>query len=80
MATVKINKELNTYIPLLSDRQQEILLDVVKNLLHIDNKEKHTSIDQYNKELDIAMNQIKKGNFSTHKDIVKESGEWFKRK
>jgi hypothetical protein len=81
MATaIKVKKELNTYLPLLSDRQQAILLDMVKNLLHIDDKEKHTTIEQYNKEIDVAMHQISKGQFSSHADILKESEKWLKRK
>ncbi len=80
MATAQIKKELSIYLPLLSDRQQEILLDMVKNLLHIDKKEKHISIEQYNKELDVAMNQINKGEFKTHAEMVKGSEKWFKRK
>jgi hypothetical protein len=80
MSTTQVKKELSTYLPLLSNRQQEILLDMVKNILHIDKKEKHITIEQYNKELDIAMKQIDKGNFSTHADVVKESKKWFKRK
>lgn len=80
MTTTQVKKELNTYLPLLSDRQQQILLDMVKNLLHIDKKEKHISIEQYNKELDIAVGEIKKGNFTSHNDVLKESKKWLKRK
>lgn len=80
MSSTQVKKELSTYLPLLSDRQQEILLDMVKNILHIDKKEKHITIEQYNKELDIAMKQIDRGNFSTQADVVKESEKWFKRK
>ena len=53
---------------------------MVKNLLHIDKKEKYITIEQYNKELDVAMQQIDKGEFSTHADVVKASEKWFKRK
>jgi hypothetical protein len=80
MATSQVRKELNTYLPLLSDRQQEILLDMIKNLLHIDKKEKHISIEQYNKELDIAMKEIDKGNFTSQSDVLKESKKWLTRK
>ena len=80
MTTTQVKKELSDYLPLLSDRQQEILLDMVKNILHIDKKEKHTTIEQYNKELDVAMQQITKGDFSKHTDVVKASEKWLKRK
>jgi hypothetical protein len=80
MATTQVKKELSVYLPLLSDRQQEILLDMVKNILHIDKKEKHITVEQYNKELDLAIQQINKGDFSTHDDVVKASKKWLKRK
>lgn len=80
MRTIQVKQELNTYLPLLSDRQQEILLDMVKNLLHIDNKEKHISIEQYNKELDASLEQIKNGNYSSNEDVMKKSEKWLKGK
>jgi hypothetical protein len=80
MAVLKTKKELDAYLPLLSNRQQEILLDVVKNLLHIDKKEKHISMDQYNEELDIAIKQVQQGRFITHKQMAIESKKWLKRK
>jgi len=55
MAATQVKKELNAYLPLLSDRQQEILLEMVKNLLHIDTKEKHISIEQSNNEIEKAI-------------------------
>lgn len=80
MAATQVKKELNAYLPLLSDRQQEILLDMVKNLLHIDTKEKRISIEQYNNELDKAMKQVDQGKFVTHESVSKASEKWFKRK
>ena len=46
---------------------------MAKNLFYIDKKEKYSTIEQYNKELDKALNQINKGDFSTHEDVVKTS-------
>ncbi len=80
MAATEINKELATYLPLLSERQQGILLDMVKNILHIDKKEKHISVEQYNKEIEQAIKQVQNGESTTHADIVKQSAKWFKRK
>lgn len=80
MASTQIKKQLDTYLPLLSERQQEILLDMVKNFLHIDKKEKPISIEQYNKELNASIKQIEEGKTVSHADIVKKSEKWFKRK
>ncbi len=80
MATTQIKKQLDTYLPLLSQRQQEILLDMVKNLLNIDNKEKRISIEQYNKEIEASVKQIEQGKTLSHAEVVKRSKKWFKRK
>jgi len=80
MATTQVKKQLDTYLPLLSERQQEILLDMVKNLLHIDKKEKRISVEQYNKELEASVKQIQEGKTISHADVLKQSKKWFKRK
>ena len=80
MTTTQIKKELNAYLPLLTGRQQEILLDMVKNLLNIDKKEKRISIEQYNKEIESSMKQINEGKSVSHSEILKQSKKWFKRK
>lgn len=80
MTAIQVKKQLDAYLPLLSDRQQEILLDMVKNLLQIDSKEKRISIEQYNKEIDKSVKQIKEGKVVSHTDVLKESSKWFKRK
>jgi len=80
MAAISVKKQLETYLPLLSERQQEILLEMVKNILHIDNKEKHISIEQYNKEIDASVKQIQEGKITSHSDVLQQSEKWFKRK
>lgn len=80
MTLTQVKRELAAYLPLLSERQQEVVLDMVKNLLHIDKKEKRISIEQYNKEIDASVQQIKEGKSINHDQILKKSKEWFKRK
>jgi phage anti-repressor protein len=80
MRAVTVKKQLETYLPLLSERQQEILLDMVKNILHIDKKEKNISVEQYNIEIEDSVRQIKEDKTVTHEDVVKQSKTWFKRK
>lgn len=53
---------------------------MVKNILHIDKKEKHIVIDQHDKEIDQAIKQINNGEASTHSQVLKQSAKWFKRK
>lgn len=76
MTTKAIKKQLDSYIPLLTQKQQELLLDMVKNILHIDQTEKRTSRKQYNKELISSEKQIKSGRFTSQTDLEKESEKW----
>lgn len=80
MATTQVKKQLDTYLPLLSNRQQELLLDMVKNLLNIDAKEKRISIENYNKELEAAEKQIEEKKSMSHASVIKQSKTWLKRK
>lgn len=70
LTTVK--KELNTYLPLLSERQQTLMLDMVKSILNVDATEKRISRKQYNKELKEAQTRIAQGEFISHEQVEKE--------
>jgi len=80
MASTQVKKQLDTYLPLLSNRQQEILLDMVKNILNIDKKEKRITVEEYNIEIEESLKQIDSGETVTHEDVLKQSKTWFKRK
>ncbi len=80
MTSTQVKKQLDTYLPLLTFRQQEILLEMVKNILQIDKKEKRITVDQYNDELNASLKQIETGEMVSHKDVVKQSKKWLKRK
>lgn len=80
MSAATIKKELNTYLPLLSASQQTLVLDMVKSILHIDTKEKRLSIEQYNKEIELAIKEIKAGKTTNHDEVVNKSKKWLKRR
>jgi phosphoribosylpyrophosphate synthetase len=80
MTSTQVKKQLDTYLPLLSTRQQEILLDMVKNILHIDKKEKRVTIEQYNNEIEESVRQVNNKEVLLHDDVLKQSKTWFKRK
>jgi hypothetical protein len=80
MSTTIVKKELNTYLPLLSESQQTLVLDMVKSILHIDTKENRISIEQYNKEIASAVKEIRAGKTTNHQDVVNKSKKWLKRK
>jgi len=76
MTSVAIKKQLNNYIPLLTNKQQALLLEMVKNILQVDNSEKRISVKQYNKEIAEAEKQIAAGKYTTQADLEKESAKW----
>jgi hypothetical protein len=78
MSSVSIQKELSTYLPLLSERQQTLILDMVKNILHVDPKEKRISLEQYNTEIEAALKATKKGKGISHETVLEQSKRWLK--
>lgn len=76
MTTTSIKKQFDGYLPLLSVKQQTLLLEMVKNFLNVDHGVKRISKKQYNKEINDAVSRIEKGKFVTHSDALKELSRW----
>ena len=77
MRQAVIKKELDTYLPLLSSSQQELILDMIKNILHVDTKEKRISIEKYNTEIEAALKDVKSGKGISH-DVIAKNKKWLK--
>ncbi len=76
MTTTALKKQVDGYLPLLSAKQQILILEMIKSFLNVDKDEERISRKQYNKELNEAVSRIEKGNFVTHKDAMKELSKW----
>ena len=76
MTATAIKKQVDNYLPLLSAKQQALVLDMIKSLLNVDMDTKRISRKQYNKELNEAVARIEKGNYVSHKDALKELSKW----
>lgn len=76
MTTAAIKKQFDAYLPLLTAKQQTLLLEMVKSFLNVDKDTKRITKKQYNKELNDAVALIESGNFVSHKDAVKELSKW----
>ena len=64
------------FIQKLSD-VNESLFEQLENLLKKGTKEpKRISIEQYNKEIDEAILQVKKGEFYTQEEVEKMAKKW----
>lgn len=76
MTPAAIKKQFDGYLPLLSSKQQFLLLEMVKSFLSVDKNSKRVSKKQYNKEINEALSRIEKGEFISHKDALKELSKW----
>ncbi len=76
MASV-VDKELIQYFLKLDEPQKKSLLEMMKSFLNPANELlQPVSIEQYNQELDEAMERISNGNFSTLEELEKEMQAW----
>ena len=76
MTTTAIKKQVDDYLPMLSLKQQNLVLEMIKSFLNVDNDTKRISIKQYNKEIDDAVQRIEKGFSVSHNDALKEISKW----
>ena len=76
MTATAIKKQIDGYLPLLSNKQQVLLLEMVKSFLNVDKDAKRITRKQYNKEINEAVARIEKGNFVKHEDALKELSKW----
>ncbi len=77
MTAKSLDAEINRFLPLLGMDEKKSLLSVIKSFISLKKVEsQHISIEQYNKEIDEALAQIKAGNYITHEELVKEMEQW----
>ncbi len=76
MASVT-DKELIHYFTRLDEPQKKSLLEMMKSFLNPGGEQRQpVSIEQYNRELDEAMERIGKGGFTTLEELEKEMQSW----
>jgi hypothetical protein len=77
MAVSTVDKELIRYFTQLNELQKKTLLEMIKTFLKPGNEPmERVTIEQYNKELDEAMERINKGEFTTLEELEKEMRSW----
>jgi hypothetical protein len=76
MTATAIKKQVDNYLPLLTSKQQVLVLEMIKSLLNVDKETKRTTRKQYNKEITDAVARIEKGNSVSHKAAIKELSKW----
>lgn len=76
MANV-LDKEMYSYFARLNEAEKKSVVEMLKTFLQ--GRTENTgriSIEQYNKEIDEAMEEVKKGDVYTHDEVVKMSKGW----
>ena len=76
MNAASIKKQVDEYLPLLSHKQQALVLEMIKNFLDSDADFNRIDKKQYNKELNDAISRIENGDFISHEDVVEEISKW----
>ncbi|MEO6845235.1 MAG: hypothetical protein ABI184_08680 [Ginsengibacter sp.] len=77
MAVSPIDKELIKHFIKLTEPQKESLLQMIKSFAMPDRETREpVSLEEYNKELDDAMERINEGNFTTFEELQKEMQSW----
>lgn len=72
-----LDKELIFYFTKLNEPQKKSLLDVMKSFLNTSIEIlQPVSIEQYNKELDDAMQRMNNGESTTLEELEKEMQSW----
>ena len=72
MTSQSIKEQFDKYFPLLSNKQQALVLELVKSFLNIDADDKPISYKQYHKELAEAVDRVEDGGFVIHEKSKKE--------
>lgn len=73
MTTVAIRKKLVDYMKVADDKKVKAMYALLEDDINQDGR---ISIEQYNKEIDEAMEEIKRGEVYTHEEVVKMSKSW----
>ena len=77
MVIQNIDVEIQKILPLLGVREKVSLLSIIKSFLELkQDTNKRISIEQYNKEIDEALQQVRAGNYITQDELEKEMMLW----
>jgi len=76
MTSTAIKKQVDSYLPLLTSKQQNLVLEMIKTFLNVDSDTKRITKKQYNKEINDAVTRIEKGESVSHNDALKELSNW----
>ena len=72
-----IDREMFNYFTQLNDTEKRSVVELLKAFVIGRKDTPHRiSVDQYNKEIDDAMERVRKGEYTTFEDLEKEMQSW----
>ncbi|HET7118503.1 MAG TPA: hypothetical protein VFI29_18550 [Hanamia sp.] len=72
-----LDKKMFNYFKQLNDAEKKSVVQMLKTFLN--GRQENTgriSIEQYNKEIDEAMEEVKRGETYSHDEVVKMAKDW----
>jgi hypothetical protein len=72
MTAASIRKQVHDYLPLLTAKQQVLILEMMKSMLNLDSNDERITLQQYNEELNQAIARVNEGEFIDHSEVVKQ--------
>jgi len=72
MAAQTLSAEMLEYFDRLSDAEQRSVLQLVKTFVDEKDDIEPISIEEYNKELDEAMERVNTGHYITHEEVMEK--------
>ena len=77
MTAKALDNQMEQYWPLLEKEEKHSILTFMKSFLkHRETPNNRISIEQYNREIDEAMERVKNGHFYTHEEVEEMSKTW----
>jgi predicted transcriptional regulator len=73
MTTLAIREKLSNYMQVADDKKIKAMYALLKDDIKL---EESISIEQYNKEIDEAEAEYKRGEFITHEEMLKKIKKW----
>ncbi len=73
MTTLAIRQKLSDYLQVADDKKIRAIYTILEDDI---NEGGRISIEQYNKEIDEAIEEVKRGEVFTHEEMVKISKTW----
>jgi hypothetical protein len=81
MDVTMVQQEMQEIFAELTESEQKQVLEITKTILATNHGWEHgrTSIEQYNREIDEALEEVAAGNYITQEQMEKQSAQWHRK-